>query len=336
MKMPDIHSATRYIAVASTSDFIDTERREDTPPVYQDYALMKVLTMLGLNAKNISGVPTQIAPPRIPVHSFECTGQATVTPLDFSGLQDSDVIFIAGHGNPEGLYAMGSDLSKKGMERLIKILTQDGNLKLKRENKKTIIVLLSCRAGLGFHKSLARRLSKALNIDITVGGALGFTFGSMQTFCLALNEVLPIGLPWFMEYPTSLSLAEAEAHTSAREGKDITFARKENEIKAFKDKAKDLEKEMNAVINQLTSKEVNQAIAELDSKFRSKWLALIRSQFELYERSKTQSNLEFDMWYNFITEGYVWTNGQLVTDQQADSLLTGDLDPGHPERGLTK
>src|SRR5438874_5721373 len=105
--MVDIHSATRYIAVASTSAEINTERGENTPPVYQDYALMKVLTMLGLNAKNISGVPTQIAPPRIPVHSFECTGQATLTPFDFSGLQDSDVIFIAGHGNPQGLYATG-------------------------------------------------------------------------------------------------------------------------------------------------------------------------------------------------------------------------------------
>jgi hypothetical protein len=332
-KMPDFHSATRYIAVANTSDFINTERGDNKPPVYEDYALMKVLTMLGLNAKNINGVPTQIQPPRIPVHSFEW--KEPFTPLDFSGLQDTDVIFIAGHGNPEGLYAMGRN-SKTGMDRLIQILTQDGNLKLKRENKKTIIVLLSCRAGLGFHKSLARKLSKATNINLTVGGAVGFTFGSMQTFCLGLNEVLPIGLPWYMEYPSSLKLEDAERHTSAREGKDITFARKKNEIEAFQAKAKKLVEEMAAVISQLTSKEVNAALAELDRRFRSKWLALIQSQFELYERSKTQSNLEFDMWYNLIHEGYVWTNGQLVTDQQADSLLTGDLDPGHTELGLTK
>lgn len=332
--MPDIHSATRYIAVASTSDDINNERGENQPPVYEDYALMKVLTMLGLNAKNINGVPTQIAPPQIPVHSFEWREPEPFIPLDFSGLQDSDVIFIAGHGNPEGLYAMGRS-SKDGMDRLIQIFTQDGNLKLKRENKKTIIVLLSCRSGLGFHKSLARKLSRALNINITVGGALGFTFGSMQTFCLGLNEVLPIGLPWWMEYKTP-PLEEAERHTSAREGKEITFERKKNEIEAFQIKARKLQDEMTAVINQLTSKEVNKALAELDLKFRSKWLALIRSQFELYARSKTQSNLEFDMWYNLISEGYVWTNGQLVTDQQADSLLTGDLDPGHVELGLTK
>lgn len=332
--MTDIHSATRYIAVASPSDFINGERGENNRPVYEDYALMKVLTMLGLNAKNINGLPTQIGPPRIPVHSFEWKEPEPFVHLDFSGLKDSDVIFIAGHGNPEGLYAMGRR-SEKGMERLIKILTHDGNLKLKRENKKIIIVLLSCRAGLGFHKSLARKLSRALNINVTVGGALGFTFGSMQTFCLGLNEVLPIGLPWYMEYRIP-PLEEAEAHTSAREGKDITFERKKNEILAFQAKAKNLEQEMTAVINQLTTKEVNQALAELDLKFRSKWLALIRSQFELYARSKTQSDLEFDMWYNLVSQGYVWTNGELVTDQQANALLTGDLDPGHIELGLTK
>lgn len=332
--MPDIHSATRYIAVASPSDFINGERGENKRPVYEDYALMKVLTMLGLNAKNVNGLPTQIAPPRIPVHSFEWREPDPFIHLDFSGLLDSDVIFIAGHGNTGGLYAMGGD-NARGMERLIQILTHDGNLKLKRKNKKTIIVLLSCRAGLGFHKSLAHELSRAIDCDITVGGAVGFTFGSMQTFCLGLNEVLPLGLPWWMEYRTP-PLAEAEQHTSAREGKDITFARKKNEIEAFQAKAKGLEQEMAAVINQLTTKEVNQALAELDRKFRSKWLGLIRSQFELYARSKTQSDLEFDMWYNLVHEGYVWTNGQLVTDQQADALLTGTLDPGHIELGLTK
>jgi hypothetical protein len=330
--MPDIHSATRYIAVASTSDRINQERGENKRPVYEDYALMKVLTMLGLNAKNVNGLPTEIAPPRIPVHSFEWNDP--FTPLDFSGLKDKDVIFIAGHGNPEGLYAMGRR-SRDGMDRLIKILTGDGNLKLKRKDKTTIILLLSCRAGLGFHKSLARKLSKATGLNITVGGAVGFTFGSMQTFCLGLNEVLPIGLPWFMEYGIP-PLAEAEAHTSAREGKDITFDRKRTEIQAFQAKATTLTDEMAAIIAQLTSTEVNEALVELDRDFRSKWLAVIRSQFELYARSKTQSNLEFDMWYNLVHEGYVWTNGQAVTDQQADSFLTRDLDPGHPELGQSK
>jgi hypothetical protein len=333
MAPPGIHTAPRYIAVAATSDFINTERGENKPRVYKDYALMKVLFMLGLNAKNENGLPVDIRPPHTPIHSFEWTGASSI-PLDFSGLNDKDVIFIAGHGNPEGLYAMGRK-ADVAMPRLIQILTGDGNLSLKRTGKKTTIVLLSCRAGLGFHKSLARKPFKATNLDITVGGAVGFTFGSMQTFPMGLNEVLPIGLPWWMEYNTP-PLAEAEQHTSAREGRDITYDRKRNEIDAFKVKATAITNDMTGVINQLTSQEVNAAMAELDRRFRTKWLALIRTQFELYARSKTQSDLEFDMWYNFITQGYLWTNGRDVTDAQADSFLTGDLDPGHPELGQMK
>ena len=64
------------------------------------------------------------------------------------------------------------------MDRLVRILTGDGNLKKLRKGKKITILLLSCRAGLGFHKALAKRLSKALSIETTVGGAEGFTFGS--------------------------------------------------------------------------------------------------------------------------------------------------------------
>jgi hypothetical protein len=334
MAPPNIHTAPRYIAVAATSDFINNERNENKPRVYKDYALMKVLFMLGMNAKNVNGLPTEIGPPRTPIHSFEWTEPGFI-PLDFSGLKDKEVIFIAGHGNPKGLYAMGSTESAVAMTRLIQILTGDGNLELKRANKKTTIVLLSCRAGLGFHKSLARKLFKATDLDITVGGAVGFTFGSMQTFPMGLNEVLPIGLPWWMEYNTP-PLAEAEQHTSAREGRDITYDRKRNEIDAFKVKATTITNDMSAVINQLTSQEVNAAMAELDRRFRTRWLALIRTQFDLYAPAKTQSDLEFDMWYNFITQGYVWTNGRDVTDAQADSFLTGDLDPGHPELGQMK
>jgi hypothetical protein len=71
---------------------------------------------------------------------------------------------------------MGPD-ARGGMDRLVDILTADGNLKKLRTDKKIVILLMSCRAGLGFHKALARRLSKKLSIDTTVGGAQCFTFG---------------------------------------------------------------------------------------------------------------------------------------------------------------
>lgn len=120
--------------------------------MHQDYALLKVLYRLRR---------TTLEPPVARVNHFQC--DETIVPLDFSRLQDSDVIFIAGHGDAKGLYAMGPNAGT-GMDRLVTILTADGNLQRRRAGKKIVIVLLSCRAGLGLHKALARRLSRKLSL----------------------------------------------------------------------------------------------------------------------------------------------------------------------------
>jgi hypothetical protein len=332
--MPDLHNATRYIVVAGPSDDVNQAWTSwfqqnngvftPRPPVHEDYALMKVLYMLGMKADNTAGIPTDIQRTRVPVNLI--TGAAADPPLDFSTLRDSDAIFIVGHGNASGLYDMGPD-ADTGMDRLLDVLTRDGNLQKQRSGKKTIIVLLSCRAGLGFHKSLARKLWKKIGIDVTVGGALGFTFGSMRTFSMAQNEVLIQGIPWYMEYPGSISQTDAENMTSAREGKQITIADKQNEITAFTTKKDDVQNDMKAIIAKLQSTEVNKALTELDNKFRTDWIGLIRAQFELYSRAKVQSNLEFDMWYNLLADAYVWTNENLTTDQEVDALLAKGIDP---------
>ncbi len=321
------YSGTRYIAVASPSDITNEEwkKRQGADyvpplPVYNDYALMKVLYMLRLTGKTT----------RVRVNAFKW--ENPLVPLDFSGLQDSDTIFIVGHGDDKGLYALGPD-GKDNAPRLVKILTKDGNLKTKRKDKKIMIHLLSCRAGLGFHKGLARNLYKELGSDVTVGGARGFTFGSVRTSYLAQNEVLIKGLPWLMEYPKSIKQKEAEKETSAREGKTITYDGKKKEIDAFKDEKKLIENQMKDIITKLKSTEVNNALDEVENKFRSDWLGLMRSQFELYAAAKKRSNLEFDMWYDLITDGYVWTNGAKTTDQEVNSLLNGFLSPS--DAGLT-
>jgi hypothetical protein len=316
--MLDVSTATRYIAVASPGTITDSEwlKRDPNhhlnPPVFNDYALMKVLYNLRRRSS---------AEQRIPVHAFQHTKPAT--PLDFSSLRDSDVIFIVGHGDPGGLYAMGPKATD-GMDRLLDILTGDGNLERRRDGKKITILLLSCRAGLGFHKELARKLAKKLSIDVTVGGALGFTFGSIRDTITAHNEVLLRGIPWFMEYPRSITPAQAEKATSDREGKPITIAGKQTEIDQFKVDKKELEDQFTAVVKQLRSTEVNAALDEVNTRFRSEWSALLQMQFELYALAKKRSNLDFDMWFDRITEGYVWTDGRKVTDAEADALLTVD------------
>lgn len=357
----DIQSGTRYIAVISASQRVKDEWKKAGSDrtfveVHKDYALMKVLYMLGIDKKYVSqgGVfPKDVTKlPRVPVRVFEY-GEPVV-PLDFSGLKDSDTIFIAGHGTDQGLYALGPD-PKEGTRRLAEdILLRDGNLKKKRQRRRITILLLSCRAGLGFHKGLARRLlsklrapaatstghasiqvdgSAAINIlqpagpDVTIGGALGFTFGSMETCATGLNEVLIEGIPWRIEYPGSIPNDDADKKTSAREGKQITYEDKKAEIRSFKDKKKGLEKDMADIIGKLKSTEVNLALDELETRFGSEWLGLIQSQFELYQRAKTVSNLEFDMWYDHVSEGYVWTDGTTTTDAEADALLSGDLVP---------
>ncbi len=319
---PDLANATRYIAVACPSPTTNGEWKKHDPrratplPVYNDYALMKVLYPLSLRGTG---------KPPIDVHAFQFD-KPRVTPLDFSGLRDSDVIFIAGHGNELGLYTMGPNTSE-GTDRLVKILTGDGNLKKLRKGKKITILLLSCRAGLGFHKALAKRLSKALSIETTVGGAEGFTFGSYRTEVSARNEVLIRGIPWIMEYPRSLTVPEAENETSAREGKTITFAGKKAEIDRFKRAKADLEDKMTAIVQQLRSTEVNKALNEIATGSGSQWSDLIRDQFVLYFFAKGNSNLEFDMWFEKREDGYLWTNAKLTTDEAVNALLTGNLVP---------
>lgn len=320
--MFDVSKASRYIAVAAASQEIIDEWKKKDParvflPVVEDYALMKVLHNLRKSSR-ASGIH---------VHVLQHT--TPVSPLDFSGLRDSDVIFIAGHGNPKGLYVMGHD-GEQALTRLVDALTADGNLKKRRQGKKIVIFLLSCRSGLGFHKALALLLSERLSIDVTVGGAAGFTFGSIRAPKSASNEVLVRGIPWHMEYRGSIPPKEAETVTSAREKKALTIAGKQTEIDRFVVTKTAQEDEMRAIVQQLDSDEVNAALTELDLRFGfRRWEPLLRAQFELYFKAKKQerSNLEFDMWFETITDGYLWTDGQTVTHAEVDAILAGDQIP---------
>jgi hypothetical protein len=49
--------------------------------------------------------------------------------------------------------------------------------------------------------------------------------------------------------------------------------------------------------------------------------------------AKRQSNLEFDMWFDKITDGYLWTDAKKTTDQEVAALLAGTLAPA--DGGLT-
>jgi pimeloyl-ACP methyl ester carboxylesterase len=322
----DLSRATRFITVACPSQLTNDEWKRKDPdrplplPVYNDYALMKVLYTL--RHRNLN----------TPVHVNAFQYEKRLTPLDFTFLRDSDVIFIAGHGNEKGLYTMGPD-TRLGVDRLVDILTADGNLERHRRGKEIIIMLLSCRAGLGFHKGLARRLAKRLSINTIVGGAQGFTFGSTRTGPTACNEVLIRGIPWVMEYRGSIPLREAENETSAREGKTITYAGKRTEIERFMNDKRALENGMREVVQQLRSTEVNRALNEIDTRFRSRWRGLLRAQFELYALAKRRSNLEFDMWFDNIMDGYLWADARRTTDREVATLLTGTLAPA--DGGLT-
>jgi hypothetical protein len=90
---------------------------------------------------------------------------------------------------------------------------------------------------------------------------------------------------------------------------------------------------MAALVKKLRSIEVNKALDEIDARFRSEWLSLLRSQFELYGAAKHRSNLEFDMWFDPITDGYLWADSRRSTDQEVDAMVTGTLVP--PGVGLT-
>jgi len=328
--MTDVRIA-RYILVAAPSDLTNEEWKKKAErdgveyaapePVYSDYALMKVLYMLRFGDKTVK------------VHAFKW--EDPLSPVDFSGLEDNDMIYIVGHGNPVGLYALGppDETNKepgRNVNRLVKILTKDGNLKKKRKDKTLEILLLSCRAGLGLHKVLARKLYSELGSDPAVGGAKGFTFGSVKTSYIGHNEVLIKGLPWYMEYPTSISRSDAEKETSAREKKTIKFSDKRKEILKFKTKKEAIEKTMNEIIKKLKSTEVNNALDELQDKFRKDWEASIMSQALHYSSARKVSKLDFDMWFPDIKDGYVWTNGKDITDQDLETFLKVDAGPSDP------
>jgi len=325
--MKEIYSGTRFITVASPSAKTDQEwineggaRPEDLPgPVHKDYALMKVLYML----RAVKDKTQQV------VHVFKWEDPLKLH-LDFSGLKDSDIIFIVAHGGDWGIYALGPEDENKtpgrNTDRLVEILTKDGNLKKKRKDKPIIILLLSCRAGLGLHKVLAQKLYKKLGRDVTVVGAKGFTFGSMRT-ARGPNEVLIKGLPWYMEYDWSISLKDAEKETSAREKRTITYADKERDISYFKTDKEYLEEKMKDIIKKLKSTEVNAALDELAKAYSAEWMDKIIAQAKLYTDARTKSNLEFDMWYPDLNDAYVWTNGKDVTDQEVASFLKGVMKP---------
>lgn len=320
--MREISRAPRYIAVANSSKDSNEEWGFTRPPVYQDYALLKVLFMLRQQKYR--------SPARVQTFQYD---KASLTPLDFSGLNDNHVIFIAGHGDSNGLYAMGRKQTD-GMERLISILTGDGNLKKRRQGKSITIVLLSCRAGLGLHKALALKLAEIIEIKVTVVGAIGFTFGSANTDETGFNSVLIKGIPWWMEYDTSIEPRDAEKETSKREGKTITIAGKKKEIDTFTAGKETLEKELKKVVGNLTATEVNAALDEIETKYRNRFVELVILQSTYYESARKY--LEFDMWFHNIPDAYQWVNSSQVTDDMVTNVLSADWPPPGPGQSLTR
>jgi hypothetical protein len=322
--MREISRAPRYIAVASPSQDSNREWNHAWPPVSEDYALLKVLFMLRQQRNR--------SPAR--VHAFRYD-KTSLTPLDFSGLSDAHVIFIVGHGDSNGLYAMGPDKTK-GMERLIQSLTGDGNLKKRRQGKSVTVVLLSCRAGLGLHAALAHELADAIGIKVTVVGAIGFTFGSENTDDTGFNSVLIKGIPWWMEYEKSIQPDDAEEETSRREGKTITIAGKKNEIKRFKDGKTKLENELKKVVDKLKEAEVNAALDEIEAKHRNRFVELVLMQSAYYLSARARGGLGFDMWYETIADAYSWVNSSQVSDDTVSILLSADWPPPGPGQSVTR
>lgn len=329
---------TPFITAAAHSDLVNEEWKKrgfSVPdPVYKDYALMKVLYMLRHNDNSL----------RVSIAKYD----KPITPLDFSTLKDTDIIFIVAHGDPWGLYAMGPD-SSKNVDRLVEVLTKDGNLRKKRKGKEIEIGLLSCRAGLGLHEVLAHKLYQKLKPDIrnvTVVGAKGFTFGSIRTFKDQQNEVLIQGIPWYMEYPGVYkhNPAKAEQETSQREGRTIKYRDKKTEVKQFQKESKKITKEMSDVVAKLTSTEVNNALNEIQNgPDRDWWLTLIYLQHQLYVNARKNptnanvsgpsrgSNLEFDMWYPSLTEAYSVTDGRSTTSVRVATILSQAVLPPGPQ-----
>jgi hypothetical protein len=174
---------------------------------------------------------------------------------------------------------------------------------------------------------LATRLGEVLSIKTVVGGATGFTFGSVRTASTGYNEVLIRGIPWYIEYPSTITARDAEIETSRREGKTITIAGKQAQLTAFKQSKEALEDGMKSVATDLRSTEVNAALDEIDARFPVRWRSLLEAQFELYMQARTRSDLEFDMWIQQIDDGYLWTESGATTDREMDALLAGKVKP---------
>jgi len=220
------------------------------------------------------------------------------------------------------------------MRRLISFLTGDGNLKKRRQGKSITIVLLSCRAGLGLHKALARELAETIEIEVAVVGALGSTFGTTNTAETGFNSVVIKGIPWWMEYENSITPSDAEKETSKREGKTITIAGKNKEIEAFKDGKETLEKALKKVVGELRANEVNAALNEIETKYRKRFVELVILQSIHYQSAR--KHLEFDMWFERIPDAYQWVNSSQVTDDMVTNLLSADWPPPGPGQSLSR
>lgn len=308
-----------FIIAASCSPEIIREWKKvnprfTSPEIHKDYALMKVLYYLRRHNNDNTYI-----------NHIQWTGSQS--PLNFNTLTNDDTIYIAGHGNDKGLYAMGPNLKRDGiiknLDRLIDILTRDGSLKRKAKGKADPFrfVLLSCRAGIGFHVGLAQRLYKALGKDVITVGGVGFTFGSTRTLSLALNEVLIYGIPWNMEYPGMLDEKVADEATSNREKASITYKRKKREIEEFIKTKKVLEEDMKKLVDKIKNTEINKALDELYANHNVPWGTLVSTQFDLYSMAKEKSNLEFDMWFGNMLDGYVETTGSSISDVAMNEYL---------------
>jgi hypothetical protein len=279
------------------------ERGEDFtpfPPAHQDYALMKVLSQLRQYKRQKAWIQT-----------FRHEAGSSI---NFTSLQKDDTIYIVGHGNQYGLKALGvftSANKKENMDRFFKLLTADGSLKKKSKTMPIKIMLLSCRSGLGLDVLVVDRLRKDFgqSAEISVGGAIGFTFGSPRTLSTARTEVLIHGIPWYIEYPESISKEKADEITRNREkNSSLSYDAKIKEITEFVKAKEALEKKFKDMIKKLKSTEVNKALDELYKDFQKQWDDTMTDQFNLYFNAKTASKLEFDMWWGDIEEPYRWVD----------------------------
>jgi hypothetical protein len=124
-----------------------------------------------------------------------------------------------------------------------------------------------------------------------------------------------------MEYPGTIDLKTAEQATSNREKSSITYKRKKTEIDAFLKAKKVMEDDMKTLINKIKNTEVNKALDELYTNHNKDWGALVSNQFDLYSTAKVNANLEFDMWYGNLADGYVQTTGSSISDRAIAELL---------------